>query len=105
MSLVPGRLTCLSLWKKMQPTNNCIGAPPPPLLNALPPAMGNDPSRFIIGGVVQGEAMVYIFLILSTIFLLLLLYSQGHALWFCYFFVFNPYFCHGCGKDETKGLE
>ena len=70
----------------MQPINNCGGDPPPPPPNNPPPSMGNYPSWFMICGMVQVEAMVYVFLILSTGSLLPLPYSHGHALWFLPFF-------------------
>ena len=73
MSLVPGRMTFLSL-RKMHPTNNRRGAPPPPPPNSPPsPPMGNYPPMFIIFHIEQGEAMVFVCVYLST-FLLPLLY-------------------------------
>ena len=53
MSLVTGRLNLLFVFKK-NPTNNRGGALPLPPLNYPPPAMRNDPSSFIIGGMTQG---------------------------------------------------
>ena len=50
--------------------------------------MGNDPSWFIIGGMVKGEAMVCAFFVLSTVSLLPLLYSHRRALWFFHSFLF-----------------
>ena len=108
MSLVTGRLTFLSLQTKMQPTNNRGRSPPPPSQNDPPPPdMGNDPSWFIIGGMAQGEDMVCmcVYYFIHWFFVTIALFSWAHFLVFAILFLFlSLFFCHDCGKENTKGL-
>ena len=88
MSLVPGRLTFLSLRKKI-----CSWTKVEDLLLLLhqiipPPDMVRDPSRFITGGMKQGEAMMFI-IILSTVFCYRYSIFMVTLCGFCLFFYFS----------------
>ena len=94
ISFVPVMLTLLSLRKKCSPQKT-VKKLLMLLLHIMPPPpnMGNDPSWFIIGGMEKGEATVRVIIILSTGFLLPLLYSHNRILWFLPFFsVFSRFF-------------
>ena len=102
-SLVPGRLTFLSL-QKMKPTNNPGGSPTPPPPNYPPLAMRNDPWIIIIEGMAQGDVMLCFYYFINSFFVTVALLSQSRFVFFAIFLFFLALFCYNCGKEKTKNL-